>query len=411
VLRQLSVLVVEDHDFQREMIVAILQRLNAREIHSAADGQGALDVLAKNNVDLIVSDIDMPGVDGLELTRLLAHSRYAGSVIIMSAIEPALLSATEAMAKAYGIRLLGVISKPVTRAALARLIVRHAPNAANQAAKPEAPFSIKEILGALEADQIEPFFQPKVDLGTARVVGAEALARWRHPKLGIIPPARFIQQLEDAGKIDELMWVMLKKGAAFCGTLNATGVESSVAINLSLRSLNNAQLSTRISEVTKMHGVTPASICLEITESAATTDLATALENLTRLRMRGFALSIDDFGTGYASMQQLTRIPFTELKIDRTFVANAATNEAARVVLKSSLQLARDLNIHAVAEGVETKEQWDFLQELGCSQAQGYYIAKPMEAAAYLRWMRSLARDATSVFFPTEPPQRYKTQA
>jgi EAL domain-containing protein (putative c-di-GMP-specific phosphodiesterase class I)/CheY-like chemotaxis protein len=410
VLRQLSVLVVEDHDFQREMIVAILQRLNAREIHSAADGQSALDVLAKSNVDLIVSDIDMPGVDGLELTRLLAHSRYAGSVIIVSAIEPALLSATEAMAKAYGIRLLGVISKPVTRAALARLIVRHAPNAANQASKPEAPFSIKEILGALQADQIEPFFQPKVDLVTARVVGAEALARWRHPKLGIIPPSRFIQQLEDAGKIDDLMWVMLKKGAAFCGTLNATGVESSVAINLSLRSLNNAQLSTRISEVTKMHGVNPASVCLEMTESAATTDLATALENLTRLRMRGFKLSIDDFGTGYASMQQLTRIPFTELKIDRTFVANAATNEAARVVLKSSLQLARDLNIYAVAEGVETKEQWDFLQELGCSHAQGYYIAKPMEAAAYLRWMRSLARDATSVFFATESPQLYKTQ-
>jgi EAL domain-containing protein (putative c-di-GMP-specific phosphodiesterase class I) len=97
-------------------------------------------------------------------------------------------------------------------------------------------------------------------------------------------------------------------------------------------------------------------------------------------------------------MQQLTRIPFTELKIDRTFIANAATNEAARLVLKSSLRLARDLSICAVAEGVETREHWDLLQELGCDLAQGYYIAKPMDPAEYMRWMRSLARDCTSVF-------------
>jgi EAL domain-containing protein (putative c-di-GMP-specific phosphodiesterase class I) len=309
-----------------------------------------------------------------------------------------MLSATQAMAKAYGVNLLGVISKPVTRAALACLIVRHAPSAPKQKAKSDAPFSLNEILRALEADQIEPFYQPKVDLITGRVVGAEALARWRHPRHGIIPPARFIQQLEDAGKIDELMWVMLNKGAAFCSTLNATGVESSIAINLSLRSLNNVQLAGKIAEIVKTHNARASQICLEITETAATTDLAPALENLTRLRLKGFRLSIDDFGTGYASMQQLTRIPFTELKVDRTFVANAATNEAARLVLKSSLQLARDLNINAVAEGVETKQHWDLLQELGCNLAQGYYIAKPMEAAAYVRWMRSLARDCTSVF-------------
>jgi EAL domain-containing protein (putative c-di-GMP-specific phosphodiesterase class I) len=235
-------------------------------------------------------------------------------------------------------------------------------------------------------------------MSTGRVVGAEALARWRHPKDGIVAPARFIKPLEDAGKIDQLMWVMLRKGAAFCKTLNATGVESSIAINLSLRSLNNVLLAGQIAEIVKSNDLRPAQICLEITETAATTDLAPVLENLTRLRMKGFMLSIDDFGTAYASMQQLTRIPFTELKVDRTFVANAATNEAARLVLKSSLGLARDLNIWAVGEGVETKEHWELLQELGCDHAQGYYIAKPMDAAAYVRWMRSLARDCTSVF-------------
>lgn len=389
---------VEDHEFQREMIVSMLQRLNPRQIHSASDGQSALDALVKTAVDIIISDIDMPGVDGLEFMRLLAHSGYSGSVILMSAIGSTLLSASEAMTKAYGITLLGVISKPVTRAALARLIIRHAPSVAKLKKPSAASFSVDEILRGLEANQFEPFFQPKVDLSTGRVVGAEALARWRHPREGIVAPARFIKALEDAGKIDEVMWVMLRKGAGFCSALNATGVESSIAINLSLRSLNNVLLAGQITEIVKSHHLKPAQICLEITESAATTDLAAALENLTRLRMKGFTLSIDDFGTGYASMQQLTRIPFTELKIDRTFIANAATNEAARLVLKSSLRLARDLSICAVAEGVETREHWDLLQELGCDLAQGYYIAKPMDPAEYMRWMRSLARDCTSVF-------------
>jgi EAL domain-containing protein (putative c-di-GMP-specific phosphodiesterase class I) len=342
----------------------------------------------------------MPGVDGLEFMRLLAESGYRGSVIIVSGIESVLLTATEAMTKAYGISLLGVISKPVTRAALSRLIVRHAPSMPQLKEKTASArsFSLEEILHALGTDQFEPFFQPKVELITRRVVGAEALARWRHPRHGIVPPIRFVKQLEDAGKVDELMWIMMKKGAAFCSTLNATGVESSIAINLSIRSLDNVQLAQQIAEIVTAYHLKPSQICLEITESAATTNLAAALENLTRLRMKGFTLSIDDFGTGYASMEQLTRIPFSELKVDRTFVANAGTNEAARLVLKSSLKLARDLNIDSVAEGVERQSDWELLQELGCDLAQGYYIAQPMEAAAYLRWMRGLARDATSVF-------------
>jgi EAL domain-containing protein (putative c-di-GMP-specific phosphodiesterase class I)/FixJ family two-component response regulator len=399
-LRALSVLVVEDHDFQREMIVEMLKRLNAKKIHSASDGQRALDVLTTTAVDLIVSDIDMPGMDGLEFMRLLAETGYRGSVIIVSAIATALLTATEAMTKAYGITLLGVISKPVTRAALARLIVRHAPPAPKLKEKAAAlrSFSLDEILRGLEGGQFEPFFQPKVHLATRRVVGAEALARWRHPRAGVLAPAAFIKPLEDAGKIDDLMWVMLTKGAAFCSALNGMGVESSIAVNLSLRSLNSVHLANRITEIVKVQNVQPSKICLEITESAATTNLAAALENLTRLRLRGFMLSIDDFGTGYSSMQQLTRIPFTELKVDRTFVTNAATNEAARIILKSSLRLARELSIDVVAEGVETVKDWDLLQELGCDLAQGYFISRPMEPAAYMKWMRGLARDATSVF-------------
>src|SRR5205085_5033229 len=154
----------------------------------------------------------------------------------------------------------------------------------------------------------------------------------------------------------------------------------------------------RVSEIVRGHNVEPSKICLEITETAASTDVGAALENLSRLRMKGFGLSIDDYGTGYSTMQQVTRIPFTELKIDRSFVTNSATNEAARVILSSSVEMARKLKIKAVAEGVETQQDWDILQELGCDLAQGYFIARPMERSAYVNWIKELDTNATSMF-------------
>jgi EAL domain-containing protein (putative c-di-GMP-specific phosphodiesterase class I) len=126
---------------------------------------------------------------------------------------------------------------------------------------------------------------------------------------------------------------------------------------------------------------------LEITETAAMTDIGKALENLARLRMKGFGLSIDDYGTGYSSMQQLSRIPFTELKIDQSFVLSATEKESSRVMLASSLDLARNLKLKSVAEGVETRAHWDVLKNLGCDIAQGYFVARPMEAKAFEDWV------------------------
>jgi EAL domain-containing protein (putative c-di-GMP-specific phosphodiesterase class I) len=401
-ISELSFLVVEDHAFQRETLVELLRNLHAKQVHSAADGQQAFDFLKtqRAQVDVIISDLDMPKMDGLEFMRRAGESGYRRSVILVSALDRSLLAAAEAMTKAYGVRLLGSISKPITQAALEAMLVGHgAPEPKVQARFTQrASYTLDEIMQGLDQDQFEPFFQPKVDLGTGRVVGAEALARWRHPQQGIVPPAAFVKILEDSGKIDELMWAMLRKAVAFCSTINASGMDSSIAVNLSLKSLNNVDLASRVTEIAHAHALEAGKVCLEITESAATTNVGAALENLTRLRMKGFGLSIDDFGTGYSSMQQLTRIPFTELKIDRSFVANSSTHEPARVLLNSSLQIARQLNIKAVAEGVETQQNWDLLQELGCDLAQGYFIAKPMEASAYTNWLQRLATSAAPTF-------------
>lgn len=399
---ELIFLVIEDHEFQRETLVEMLQGLQAGNVYSAADGQKGLEVLVKLGcrVDVVITDVEMPRMDGLEFVRRAGEAGYRGSVIIASALGRTLLAAAEAMTEAYGMSLLGSISKPVTPASLEALLVRHgAPEPKLQVRSPSRPaYTLDEIIRGLDQDEFDPFFQPKVDLATRRVVGAEALARWRHPQHGILLPATFIRLLEDGGKIDELMWVMLDKAIAFCSTLNAAGMASSIAVNISVKSLNNTELANRVAEIAQGHNVEPAQVDLEITETAATTNLGAALENLARLRMKGFGLSIDDFGTGHSSMQQLSRIPFTELKIDRSFVTSAGTHEAARVMLTSSLEIARRLNLKTVAEGVETHQQWDMLRECGYDLAQGYFIAEPMDAKTYLTWIQELATNATSMF-------------
>jgi EAL domain-containing protein (putative c-di-GMP-specific phosphodiesterase class I) len=256
-----------------------------------------------------------------------------------------------------------------------------------------ASFGIAEILEGLENDEFEPFFQPKVELATGRVKGAEALARWRHPRKGVVPPYAFIGPLEANQMIDAFTGMMLRKAATFCSQWrSASGLDVTVSVNLSAKSLVDVHLAEWVTQRVRDANLDPQHMVLEVTESAATTEVGAALENLSRLRMKGFGLSIDDYGTGYSSIQRLSRGAFTEIKIDRSFVANATTQDAARIILESSLDMARKLKITSVAEGVETQKDWELLRELGCELAQGYLIAKPLQASEFLGWFRDAPR-------------------
>ncbi|MEN3353696.1 MAG: hypothetical protein V7640_1854 [Betaproteobacteria bacterium] len=399
-IRELNVLVVEDHDIQREMIVEHVRALHPKDVYSANDGQNALDLLSSSRVDVIISDFDTPSLDGLEFMRRLGEGGARRSVIIVSAIPPALLAATEAMTKSYGVNLLGIVQKPVTSHALEMLLVRHTPPAGSleTASATYRPHALEEIVDGLQQDEFEPFFQPKVEFATRRLVGVEALARWNHPLQGTVSPAAFIDTLERTGNDDELMSLMLRKGIAFSVALKAAGQESSLAVKLPLKALGNEQLANQLNDIVCAQNIQPERVCLEINESVVTADRAAALENLAPLSSKGFVLSLDHFGMGSTSAQQLKRMPFSELKIDRSLVTNAGASEASKARLRSAIQMAKDLNIKPWAEGVETHEDWDLLQELGCHGAQGFFIAKPMTAEAYLQWMSDLASDPTSIF-------------
>ncbi|HUL95698.1 MAG TPA: EAL domain-containing response regulator [Usitatibacter sp.] len=392
-IAELRFLVVEDQGFQRWAMASMLRSLGAQYVFNAADGHAALEIFRglDRPIDVIVSDLDMPGMDGMELIRHVAQARMPVSVILASALAPSVLASVESMARAYGIDVLGAIEKPATVRKLEKLIARRSVRPL-PGHNPRLVFTLEEMVAGLENDEFEPFFQPQVELASGRVRGVEALARWRHPKSGLvpphIPPYLFIEPLEDNGYIDRLTWIMLDKAAAQCGTWRRAGLDATVSVNVSLASFADVAVAARVAHIVEENGLEPRHVVIEVTESAKPKFPGPALESLSRLRMKGFGIAIDDYGTGHSSLQQLARVAFSELKIDQSFVRDAATHVPSRVIVESTLEMARRLGMAAVAEGVETQDDWDLLRRLGCEAAQGYFIAMPMPGDAFLDWAK-----------------------
>ena len=386
-LSEIRFLVVDDHAFQRSMLVRMLKRLGVLNIEEAADGAAALTVCDSTPIDIIICDLDMPGMDGMAFIRHVGESGINASMILSSALDRALVASVGTMTRAYGIHLLGTIEKPTTPQRLQELLGLYRVPTAHKVGVAAPTFSLDEICAGLAAGQFEPFFQPKVDIASGRLKGVEALARWRHPEHGVVAPQSFIETLEGSGLIDELSWQMIEQSARWGREWRSAGLDISVSVNISLSSLNKASFADRIAGLVESQKLDPRHMILEVTESTAMTNVGQALENLARLRIKGFGLSIDDYGTGYSSMQQLTRVSFTELKIDQSFVTDAAANETCRVVLESSLDIAKKLRLCSVAEGVETEADWAMLQASSCNLAQGYLIGRPMEGKDLLGWV------------------------
>jgi EAL domain-containing protein (putative c-di-GMP-specific phosphodiesterase class I) len=193
--------------------------------------------------------------------------------------------------------------------------------------------------------------------------------------------------LEQSGRIDFLDWSMIEKSVAACRTLHDKGIPISVSINVDRSTLAHPQFMAQIKACLERYRILADYITFEMTESSVLSAEPHFLERLLRLRMEGFGLAIDDYGTGRSNLQLLAAVPFTELKIDRSFVDGASRRRAISTVLKSCLGLARSLDRRSVAVGVETKQDWDFLQGLGCTYAQGYYIAKPMPVEEFPDWL------------------------
>ena len=379
-LADLRVLLVEDHGFQRRLGLRLLGDLGLTHLHEAADGFQALDLLRSlpEEPDVVLVDLDMPGMDGVEFIGIVAQDRLAHSIAVVSAMEPALLHTVQVMAKASGLRVLGCIEKPLTPGKLTTVLSLYETGPGPTAMPSDVEVSLEEVRDALAHGDITAHFQPQAEFGNGKIVGVEALARWRLADGRMVPPAVFVPLMEAGGLVDELTSLMLAQACAWSKRWRARGLDLRVSVNVSAQNLTGPEVADRYEAVLREHGVSPEHIVLEITESSVMSDTARGLGMLARLRLKGFGLSVDDFGTGYSSLSQLSQIPFTELKIDRGFVSGAPTQPRKRAMIETSLDLARKLDLCVVAEGVETDDEWQLLAQLGCDFAQGYLISAPV---------------------------------
>jgi EAL domain-containing protein (putative c-di-GMP-specific phosphodiesterase class I) len=244
-----------------------------------------------------------------------------------------------------------------------------------------------ELRQAIDRDEFELDYQPKANLHSGQVEGVEALVRWRHPERGLIPPDDFIPLAEQTGIIKPLTAWVLDTALRQCREWRRDGLDLTVAVNLSVRNLLDAHLPETVGDLLRQHELPPTALELEITESTIIADQVRAQDVVTRLSRMGISLSIDDFGTGYSSLAYLKDLPVSELKIDRKFVGSMTEDGDDAFIVRSTIDLARNLGLQVVAEGVETEEVWDQLALLGCDVAQGYYLARPLPADELTTWL------------------------
>lgn len=246
------------------------------------------------------------------------------------------------------------------------------------------------LRGALDAREFFLVYQPKICLADGNVSGVEALMRWQHPELGIVPPSQFIPLAEETGLIVSMgLWALREACTQIAQWRSQNGLEISVAVNLSARQFRQKDLVSVICSALEEHDVPPRLLQCEVTESAMLHDVDAATQVLTALREVGVKVSLDDFGTGYSSLSYLKRLPIDSVKIDRSFVSDVTTDPESAKIVQAIIGLTKALELTAIAEGVETLEQLEFLQQLGCEEAQGYYYAKPLPAAEITSWIEA----------------------
>jgi EAL domain-containing protein (putative c-di-GMP-specific phosphodiesterase class I) len=266
--------------------------------------------------------------------------------------------------------------------------------------------TLEQLRTALDTDQLDVHYQPKLDLTTGGVIGVEALVRWNHPERGLLYPDVFLPLAEQAGLMRRLALRVLERSLRDLAAWRAAGLELSVAVNLSVSNLQDVALPEQVEMLLDAFAVPAEALTLEITEDVLMADAARSQQVMAGLRQVGVRLSIDDYGTGYSSLSYLRALPVDELKLDRSFVSHLTSDERAAAIVRSTLQLSLDLGMSMVVEGVEDAATLTALRAWGCELAQGYHIARPMPAENFLGWLAEQPARVPSDGVCSPPPDR-----
>lgn len=331
---------------------------------------------------ILVLDLNMPDMDGIEVIRRLSTMSSPPALILMSGHDSGVLHAAEKLGRARNLDILDYIGKPINLEKFQNLLTSTVSGSQEASLRQttEVEPTFEELQWAISHEQLVLHYQPQIHMRTGKIIGVEALIRWQHPELGMIYPDRFIPLAEDKGMIGAITRWVIEQAVKQKQQWREQDVDILVSVNISAVDITSLTLPEHLAELLTDNRLDPTMLMLEVTESALMSELVTSLDILTRLRLKGVGLSIDDFGTGYSSLSQLHRVPFTEMKIDRSFVANITNDEEAKAIVKTCIILGHELHMQVVAEGVETQEQAEILKALNCDIAQGYLYSKPVIA-------------------------------
>lgn len=404
-----NILVVDDEPFMLKLHARTLANMGYTAVTTCEGGLQALQAIdgAAKPPDLILMDLNMPELDGVELVRCLVKRDYPGSLILVSGEDERMLQAAEKLVRAHHITTLGYLRKPVKPEMLAALLEKWTPAALSEHWTPIAQgeraalkkaYAADEVRAAIANGELVNYYQPMVSLSSGHIVGVETLVRWQHPRDGLVFPDQFIGVAEAHGLMQALTCTVITSALTQMRRWRQeTGLALQVAINVSMNDLGDLDFADYVAGEAALAGVSAKDVTLEVTESRLMQDIRVPLEVLTRLRLKRFRLSIDDFGTGHSSLAQLRDLPFDELKIDRGFVHGATADATVRAIFDASAMLAKQMGMSIVAEGVEDRADWELVRRSGCTVAQGYFIAKPMPAENLHEWIEEWEERAVAV--------------
>lgn len=367
-------------DQAAQAVLSQLCRTRGFDLSHAETAGLAHKYIARGLADLVVLDLDTKEIDGVRLLNALATARLSAPVVLMGHCDDQTLHAAQQVGIQRGLHMGRPLLKPLDQSASIRSIL--------DALEIHDPaITAADIREAIDGDQLRLHYQPLVDVKNGHVRNVEALLRWEHPEFGSLNPELVVDLAEKNDLIEQLTdWVM-NTALKACAEWRKQGWDFRIAVNVTPSSLFKSDFADRVVSMLKKAGVPPESLVVEITEGQAIAEQLDVLETLARLRLARVSLAIDDFGTGYSSLGRLHSLPFTELKIDKSFVMDTPGDLRLEMVVRAIAELGKNLGLTVVAEGVSSREAWDLVEAMGCDVAQGYFISRPLEADKLTEWL------------------------
>ncbi|WP_104026474.1 EAL domain-containing response regulator [Vibrio jasicida] len=375
----MNVLIVEDDILQATNLKILANRLVDGQVSLVHSGSKVSEVCAGGNIDLMICDIDLPDLNGINLLSTLSEEIKPKGVVILSAMSKDIVEITYNMCLSANYVFVRAMTKPISFEQLHEIVTAFQKQMQQSEVKrPQIQLNNEEIEQAFNNGWFENYYQPQYTTDDNTLVGVEALVRCHHPVHGLLAPVAFLDQINQRNELDRLFWLVLQEALRDIAHL---GKAIHLSVNMNQKSLREP-MSERFFALCTDYDVAPERITLELTEDEVYDSGVISLANLANLRLRGVGLAIDDFGTGYSSLSQLAVLPYTELKIDRQFISNSLSNFKSQQLTISSLQLAKSLGLKSVAEGVEDEDTLHYLNQLGVDLYQGFVASKaiPLEA-------------------------------